>query len=113
MVSLDRIPWWHPLRYHPIYEMMCEEEADLRRRIEAELRRAHKKLCPRFHWLIAEHSCFCLNCLEPVRESIIEEDVVLCPECGMPMLPELDDPERYYCEDCGREWTLAELEEDE
>ena len=41
------------------------------------------------------------------------ENVVLCPECGAPMLPELDDPERYYCEDCGREWTLAELEEDE
>ena len=39
------------------------------------------------------------------------ENTVLCPECGEPMLPELDDPERYYCEDCGREWIIIEIRE--
>jgi len=41
-----------------------------------------------------------------------DEDAVPCPECGAPMLPELDDPERYYCEDCSREWTREEVEEE-
>ena len=39
------------------------------------------------------------------------ENMIPCPECGEPMLPELDDPERYYCESCGREWILEEIEE--
>jgi len=40
------------------------------------------------------------------------ENAVPCPECGEPMLPELDDPERYYCEDCGREWIIPSDEGD-
>jgi len=71
MVSFDRLPWDHPLRWrltNPLIDLMDEEFAEMASMIETEIRRAHKKLCPKFHWLIAEHSYICLNCLKPVRD---------------------------------------------
>ena len=69
MVSFDRLPWDHPLRWrstNPLIDLIEEELNERANIIEAELRRVHQKLCPKYHWLIAEHSYVCLNCLEPV-----------------------------------------------